>query len=131
MKNVVLWLLAAWLGIHVATAQAQAQFVDCSCLASQAVLKTNACQGTIPDMCQFTNCFRSTAVPPPPLTCSQTPAAGGIVGPGSYPITVTVTDPNDVSSQCTVLFVVTTPTTGPLSLNCETNKTVESGTSWR
>src|SRR5437773_10859188 len=129
MKNIVLILFTAWLGTHIPAAQAQ--FVDCSCLASQAVLKTNACQGVIPDMCQFTNCFKSTVQPPPPLSCSQTPAPGGIVGPGTYPITVTVTDPNGVGSQCTMNFVVTAPTSGPFSLACATNKTVECNTTWQ
>src|SRR5438552_17050225 len=108
MKNVLLMLFAACLGAQIAVSQ---PFVDCSCLANQSVLRTNACQGVIPDMCQFSNCFQNAAFPPAPYTCSQSPAAGGIVSPGTYPIPITVQDINGVASQCVVNFVVTSPST--------------------
>src|SRR5437763_969798 len=57
MKKILLLVLTAWVGTIVAFAQST---VDCSCLSTQSVLMTNACQAVIPDLCQFTNCFRST-----------------------------------------------------------------------
>jgi len=68
-------------------------FVDCNCLAKLPQLQTNGCLGVVPDLCAIgTNCFRSTAVPPLPLSCNQTPVPGTIFGPGTHPITLTVTD---------------------------------------
>src|SRR5205085_4889204 len=43
------------------------------------------------------------------LKCSQSPAAGTVVGPGSYLITVVVTDAAGNSSQCQVGFTVIAP----------------------
>src|SRR5437667_1134203 len=127
MRSSILALfLAAGLGVQ----SAHAQLVNCSCLATQTVLMTNACQAVIPDLCQFTNCFQSSMVQPPPFMCSQTPAAGTTVAPGNYAITVTVSANGQVS-QCTVKFTVNPPAGGcGFSLICATNKTVECGTSW-
>ena len=124
-------LVAAWLGLQAALAQPQ--LVDCQCLFShaQGILRTNACQAVVPDLCQFKECFTSTAVPPPAFTCSQTPAAGTVVGPGSYSITVTVSA-NGQASSCTLPFQVDPPTTGcnGLTLTCSSNKTVECSSTW-
>jgi len=107
MKKFLLLLVAAWLGTQAG--RSQSQLVDCSCLATQAVLQTNACQAVIPDLCQFTQCWLS----PTPLQCSQTPPPGGIVGPGTHPITVTFNDPfSGSSANCLVNFVVTAPPGG-------------------
>src|SRR4051794_4718267 len=76
MRKVLLFVLMGWFGTQLASAQFQ---VDCSCLRTQSVLLTNACQGVIPDMCQFTNFFQSTIQPPPAINCSQNPAAGTVV----------------------------------------------------
>ena len=88
---------------------------------------TNSCEGIIPDLCQFNPC----QVAPTPLQCSQSPAAGGTVGPGTHPITVTFTDSfQNVTQTCVVNFVVTSPITGQFALLCASNKTVECGTMW-
>ncbi|MEY2410277.1 MAG: hypothetical protein QOF48_2947 [Verrucomicrobiota bacterium] len=110
--------------------KAQSVFFDCSCLATQSVLITNACQAVIPDLCKFTVCVQSTVVPPPSYSCSQSPTAGSPVGPGNYPITVTILDSQGLASQCTVTFKVLSPATGPFALLCAANKTVECGTTW-
>lgn len=123
--------LASWSG--GTPAQAQNFFVDCSCLSTQAVLVTNACQAVMPDLCQFTNCWRSTAVPPPPLTCSQNPPAGTPVGPGVWGVVLTILDPNGVAQSCALNFTVNPPSSGcgqPFSLLCASNKTVECGSAW-
>jgi hypothetical protein len=127
-----LWasLMAALL--FAATAKAQ-PIVDCSCLASQAqsLLTTNACQGIVPDLCQFTNCYRSTVVPPPPLFCSQNPSAGTVLGPGNHPITVTVMDASGLSSQCQLTFnVIPPPNTNQFDLLCASNKVVFCDIPW-
>jgi len=110
---------------------AQPQYVDCRCLTNQAaaVLTTNACIAYIPDLCQFTNCFQNV-VPPVPLSCSQSPAAGTQVGPGTHAIIVTVTDPNGVGSQCVVNFTVTGVSSGQFALLCASNKTVSCDQPW-
>ena len=62
MKTKWAVLLAAALtlcGLNEAKAQVS---IDCSCLATQAVLITNACQAVVPDLCQFTNCFKSSVM---------------------------------------------------------------------
>ena len=135
MKTKIILLLASFMAASsvVTPAKAQSFFLDCSCLATQTVLITNACQAVIPDLCQFTTCWRSTLVPPPPLTCSQTPPAGTPVGPGVWPITLTITDPNGVQQTCSLMFQVNLPSAGcgqPFGLLCATNKTVECGTKW-
>ena len=134
MKSLVLrTVLISGLAVALmpTAAKAQSQLVDCSCLAKQSVLLTNACQAVIPDLCQFTNCFRSSTVPPSPLTCSQTPVAGTSVGPGSYSISLTISEPSGLSQSCALLFVVNPLSSGcGLSLICASNKTVQCGTAW-
>ena len=47
------WFLC--LSLLLATFTAKAQFfLDCSCLSTQSVLITNACQAVVPDLCRFT-----------------------------------------------------------------------------
>lgn len=121
----LLLYMALLLSAHFARAQFS---VDCSCLSTQAVLVTNACQAVIPDLCQFTNCWQSTLVPPPPLTCSQSPPAGTPVGPGGHTIVLTITDPNGTQQACPLLFTVNPLPT--MSLICPPPKTVECGTTW-
>ena len=126
----VLWL-AFILTFFTINPSAQSQLqVDCSCLATQAVLQVSGCQGTVPDMCLFPVCIRSTVVPPPAYTCSQTPPAGTIVGPGTHAITVTINIPGQAPVQCALKFVVTPPSTGAFALICATNKTVLCGSQW-
>jgi N-acetylneuraminic acid mutarotase len=83
-------------------------FVNCACLDMLPELHTNACQGIIPDLCQlYLPCLELPGVP---LQCAQSPAAGGTVGPGTHPITVTFTHPTLPPQTCVVNFVVTAPT---------------------
>lgn len=121
-------LLAVWSCGQAARAQF---FLDCSCLATQSVLITNACQAVVPDLCQFTNCYQSTVVPPPPLTCSQNPPPGTPVGPGTYTITVSVFVPGTPPQTCALPFQVNPPPGGCVfTLNCASNKAVECGSAW-
>ena len=98
---------------------AQAQIVDCTCLTNLHELQTNACLGVIPDVCAISfPCLQVPVVP----QCSQTPAPGGPVGPGTYPITVTFIDFSTgqaVTQACLVNFVVTMPPGG-----CGTNSCI-------
>ena len=124
---------ALWLAFLLTffTAKASAQIiVDCSCLATQAVLRVNGCQGTVPDMCLFPVCIRSSVVPPPAYMCSQTPVAGTIVGPGTTAITVTISIPGQAPILCPLNFVVTPPAPGAFSLTCAGNKSVQCGLPW-
>jgi len=90
--------------------------IDCACLQSYAheLLAVTGCKVMVPDLCRFTNCFSDDCCFP---TCTQSPAAGSIVGPGTYPITVTVKDcsGNTNTTPCVLNLVVTAPSTG-----CET-----------
>lgn len=129
MKTFTLLLFACFAWLQNSLAQ-QPPFVDCSCLATQSVLVTNACQAVIPDLCQFTNCWQSTVVPPPTLFCSQNPAAGTPVTPGLYPITVTISDSFGQATSCNVKFTVNGPGTGNFTLICATNKTVDCAAQW-
>jgi hypothetical protein len=132
--RIVLWVSLMTALLFAATAKAQpVPIVDCSCLATQAqsLLTTNACQGIVPDLCQFTNCYRSTVVPPPPLFCSQNPPAGTVLGPGNHPITVTVMDASGQSSQCVLNFsVIPPPNTNQFDLLCASNKVVYCDIPW-
>ena len=44
------------------------------------LLRTNNCYGIVPDFCQFQSCFIDKCGP---LQCSQSPAAGSVVGAGT------------------------------------------------
>ena len=129
MKTKFAVLLAALLAIFLTlatatTARAQPQFVlDCACLAKLPGMTVTNCQATVPDLCAVvTNCFRSSAVPPPAIPlfqCSQTPPAGGVVGPGTYLISVTVQFVGTAPVLCAVPFRVVAPITGPFTLQCQ------------
>ncbi|MDB6035191.1 MAG: hypothetical protein JWM16_5529, partial [Verrucomicrobiales bacterium] len=69
-----------------------------------------ACSAVIPDFCKFRNCFSDTCTANADLKCTQSPAAGTPVGPGSYIITITITDTDGNTSQCQVQFDVIAPT---------------------
>ena len=108
------------------TSRAFAQFIDCSCLARQPALSTNGCQGVVPDLCLYTACYTNSA----PVTCSQTPAAGTVVGPGPTVITVSIMDAFGTIQTCSLVFNVNAPAPGSFTLLCGTNQTVECGTTW-
>lgn len=88
--------------------------LDCDCLQNPAVVQLTvvACSNAIPDLCAIAlggGCAQDDCGP---LTCTQTPAAGTIVFPGTHPITVTVTDCAGNSVSCTVIFTVIAPPDG-------------------
>ena len=86
--------------------------LNCSCLEDPTVVQLTvvACSNAVPDLCALMNqCAQDDCGP---LTCSQTPAAGTIVFPGSHPITVTVTDCATNTVSCTVVFTVVAPPEG-------------------
>lgn len=88
--------------------------IDCQCLANQAheQLQVVACKGVVPDLCLFFSCFSDNCCL---KSCTQSPPAGTMVGPGVHPITVTITDCATNTASCVLPFVVTAPSTG-----CET-----------
>ena len=108
----ITWFALLWLGL--ARVSAQQPLINCNCLADLPVLHTNGCYGVVPDLCALAiKCIFGNPVP---LQCSQTPPAGGIVGPGVHPIVVTITSSAGLAQSCQVPFVVTPPAAG-----CNTN----------
>jgi hypothetical protein len=125
MRSLLLTGLGALLWAPPAHAQS-VPLVDCSCVLKLAALTTNACIAYVPDLCQLaTNCFSRSVT-----SCSQTPAPGTPVGPGTTYINLTVTDSQGLQSQCQVPFVVTPATACSFALICPTNKIVECSTPW-
>jgi len=123
-------LLLLCLTVLLSAFAGKAQFnLDCSCLSTQAVLTTNACRAVVPDLCQFTNCWSSSAGTPGGLTCSQSPPAGTPVTPGSHTIVLTISDPNGQQQSCALTFTVN-PSSNTMVLICAPDKTVECGTTW-
>src|SRR5215471_1095379 len=109
MKTIMRWVVIfSALAFCSSLVRAQSsQPLDCNCLQKLPVLHTNACQAFIPDLCAVvTNCYQSTVVPPPTLSCSQTPTPGTPVGPGLYTIGINVTDSLGLASTCSVTFAV-------------------------
>jgi hypothetical protein len=105
------------------SAQFAPPLVNCACLDMLPALRSNACRAVIPDLCQFTQCWLSSAA----LVCAQSPAAGGSVLPGTTPITITYTHPSSGQKQiCTVNFVVTAPPEG-CDCPCPTNNLIVNG----
>src|ERR1051325_6554578 len=103
-----------------------APVVDCTCVANLPGLQTNACQGIVPDLCLLAaNCFSTNVVIGSPGYCSQSPAAGTIVGLGPTSILLTVMDSQSNSTQCAVTFSVV-DTNPPVAL-CSTFNLVING----
>lgn len=122
MKIRSILLLSALLFAGDAKAQS-GTIVDCTCLANLHELQTNACLGVIPDVCAIAFPCLMTPVAP---QCSQTPAPGGPVGPGTHPITVTFIDFSTgqaVTQTCLINFVVTMPPGGCGTNSCITPPT--------
>lgn len=94
--------------------------VNCACLQDAALplLYTNGCSGTVPSLAPFTNCASDNCGP---VTITQLPLAGTVVGAGLHTITATVTDCSGNGTVCTVPFFVDPPV--PL-LVCPTNLVV-------
>jgi hypothetical protein len=90
--------------------------LDCNCLRNPAAIQLSvvACSGIIPNLCLLASSCSSDNCGP--LQCWQSPAAGTPVGPGSYPITVMVTDCASNSAFCVLSYTVTPPPGG-----CNTN----------
>jgi hypothetical protein len=84
--------------------------IDCNCLADLAKeqLNVTACVGIIPDLCRFTNCFSDLCC----VICNQSPAPGTMVGPGVYPVTITIKDCAGNTNSCVLNFAVTQPSEG-------------------
>ena len=123
------WLAPALFPI-VAAAQSVPP-VDCNCVLKLPDLQTNACQAFVPDLCLLaTNCFSPSVIIGSPGYCSQIPAPGTPVGPGTTYISFTVVDSQGTMAQCLVPFVVTPAAGCAFTLICPTNKTVECGSPW-
>ena len=107
--------------------RAQAQFLDCSCLQTQAIMFTNACSGFIPDVCSVvTNCW----IPSGGSTgyaCVQFPLPFTPVF-GNTPIAFTLIDlPSSNTYSCNLMFNVGF-TTNRFTLICPTNQVVPCNT---
>ena len=84
-----------------------------TCAANQTALAGTGCQAPVPNFVVSAgdNCGG--------VTVTQTPAAGTLVGPGVYPVHVSVTDSSGNSTTCDKTFTVTndppiaTNVTGP------------------
>jgi hypothetical protein len=101
--------------------------VDCNCVANLGALQTNACQGIVPDLCALGgNCFSTNLLAG---SCSQTPAAGTIVGAGTNNILLSVMDAQSNVVQYVVSFNVSPPTPS-LQFICGPSKTVPCGSAW-
>jgi hypothetical protein len=124
-------ILAASLLVGARTQAQSPPAVDCNCVLKLATLRTNACQAFVPDLCLLaTNCFSSSVTIGSPGYCSQTPAPGTPVGPGTTYITFTVVDNLGTATQCVVPFVVTPAAGCTFAMLCASNKTVQCGTTW-
>ncbi len=126
-----LFVCGVCLSLMLVTTPAKAQFLDCSCLATQSVLYTLNCTGTIPDLCLVvSNCW----YPPGGSTgfaCSQTPAPGTFVT-SNTPITFTLTNlPGLNTFTCSNLVFYVGASTNRFTLICPTNQTVAcNSTNW-
>jgi len=85
--------------------------LNCNALATLPSLQTNACTGYVPDLCPRAIALAQQNCPCP-VNCTQSPAAGTPYPPGTYPITITLSDGAGGSATCTVNFVVTAPAAG-------------------
>jgi hypothetical protein len=79
--------------------------INCACLSEVAanLLYTNGCTGIVPNLLQFNSCFSTNCRP---ITRTQTPPPGTIVGGGIHPITVSVVDCSGNSNGCVLPFTV-------------------------
>jgi hypothetical protein len=103
--------------------------VDCMCLFAMAheLLEVTGCEGTVPDLCSFTQCYSDDCCL---QSCAQSPPAGTIVGPGVTSVTITITDCAGNVASCVLPFIVTAPPEGCdpcmtcCAILCPTNMTV-------
>ena len=88
--------------------------LNCSCLTNSSVqplqLTVIACTSSIPDLCLVASTCASDNCGI--VGCSQTPPVGTPVGPGVYPITVTVFDCASNAASCAVNYTVIPPAGG-------------------
>ncbi len=92
--------------------------IDCTCIENtfHEALNVNGCQGTVPSLCNYSHCYSDNCCL---ASCSQTPPAGTVVGPGVTLINFTITDCAGNSNSCVVQMTVTPP---PQGCNPCTNK---------
>jgi len=87
--------------------------IDCMCLEGSfhEQLNITGCEGTVPSLCSYNlaQCYSDDCCIG---SCSQTPPAGTVVGPGITPITFTITDCAGNSNSCVVQMIVTPPPQG-------------------
>ncbi len=85
--------------------------LNCAALQAWPDLQTNACTGYVPALCAQAIALSQQSCPCA-VNCTQSVPAGTPYSPGSYPITVTLTDGSGGQASCTVNFVVTAPPGG-------------------
>jgi HYR domain len=73
-----------------------------SCPADSSAFADNSCQAAVPDYAASANASDNCG----PVTKTQSPAAGTLVGTGPHTVTVTATDGSGNSSTCTTTFTV-------------------------
>jgi uncharacterized repeat protein (TIGR01451 family) len=97
-----------------------------TCAAPRTAPANGSCQATVPDFtAQVVASSGCSAV-----TVTQDPAAGTLVGLGSHTITLTATDAASHSSTCTTSFTVVNTSTPVVTLNGDSNMTVECHTTF-
>ena len=119
--------------LATSAAHAQPKLLDCSCLATQAVLFNSACCGFIPDLCTVvSNCYTPSISPAPGYVCTQTPLPGTFVC-SNTPITFTLTETNSAafSDTCSNLVFYVGVSASPFMLLCGPTQVVPcNSTTW-
>lgn len=99
-----------WSQTVIASTNGGALSVNCDCLMDSALslLTTNACQGFVPNLSVLSNspCISNNCGP---LTITQTPAAGTLVGAGQTNITVKISNCSGITNTCILPFYVNAP----------------------
>ena len=103
----------------VSLINSNAPTVNCACLEDAALpyLNSTGCPATIPDLSVLSN---SPCIPGScgAVRIGQSPAAGTVVGPGTHPITLTISNCSGGSAICVVPYHVSAP---PVFLKCPPN----------
>ena len=103
----------------------QAPNIACGSVTPQVANADASCNATVPDVRGMVQTLSTdNCTPQGSLIVGQSPLQGSTVnGAGFYPITVTVTDAANNSSQCVVPFTVN-DVTPPAIVSCATNRTI-------
>ena len=99
-----------WNQTVIASTNGGALTVNCDCLMDWAIslLTTNACTAFVPNLSVLANspCISNNCGS---INISQSPAAGSVVGAGSHPITVKISNCAGITNTCVLPFFVNAP----------------------